>query len=293
MIDINQPGEMIRVDTMLKATAKAEGGKRYIFLEASNEGLDQTNEKIMAKALDESKDFYLKFGNIDIDHYTVIGEKLGMTPKESKAYEIGRPVEVRISGDTTFVKAQLYEGHGPMAENANMVWEGMTQVNPPQRWYPSVGGAVLAKSQHIDPETQQKITLVDKVRWSNIALSQMPVNQHLRTASLMPIGTLTKSMGGIVMAKALEASYSSDVAALSGGGAFGVQSLDTGDSGVFSYYQFRDQLAAALISGYIPFNSQTEEEMISYAAAEFSMSPAMAADWVHRFLSDLSIQLRG
>ncbi len=290
MFDKNQPDEMIRVDMMLKATAKAEGGKRFIFLEASNEGLDQTNEKILSKALDESRDFYLKFGNIDIDHYTVIGEKLGMTPKEAKSYEIGRPVDVRIENGTTFVKAQLYEGHGPMAENANMVWEGLTQVNPPQRWYPSVGGAVLAKSQHVDPKTQQKITLVDKVRWSNIALSQMPVNQHLRSASVAPVGTLTKSMNGIVLSKALEASYCTDMSALVGGGALGMQSLDTGDNMPVSYYEFRDLLSAALMSGYLGQDAGSMEGLARYSAANFSMSPSEATAWVNRFLSDLSLQ---
>lgn len=282
------------MDMMLKAHAKAEGGKRYIFLEASNEGLDQTNEKIMAKALAESTDLFLKFGNIDIDHFTVIGQKLGMSLKEAKSYEIGRPVDVKVDGNTTFVKAQLYEGTGPMAENANMVWESMTQINPPQRWYPSVGGAVLAKSVQVDPETQQKVTMVDKVRWTNIALSQTPVNQHLRTASLSPIGTLTKSLGGIVMSKALEASYETDRAMLTGGGAFGVQSLDVGNDQPISYYEFRDRLSVALISGAVGTEYLSAEEgLAQYCAANFSMSPSEASAWVHRFLSDISLHQRG
>lgn len=291
MIDTENTDDMIRVDMMLKAHAQAEGGKRYIFLEASNEGLDQTNEKIMCKALAESTDLFLKFGNIDIDHFTVIGQKLGMSLKEAKSYEIGRPVDVKIDGSTTFVKAQLYEGSGPMAENANMVWESMTMINPPQRWYPSVGGAILAKSQQVDPETQQKVTMVDKVRWTNIALSQTPVNQHLRTASLSPIGTLTKSLGGIVMSKALEASYCTDVSQLTGGGALGVQSLDTGVHSVYGYEAFRDTLSACLLSGLLP--TMTLDGLIAYCAAEFTMSPVEAADWVNRFLSDLKLQLRG
>lgn len=292
MIDTENTDDLIRMDMMLKAHAKAEGGKRYIFLEASNEGVDQTNEKIMAKALAESTEMFLKFGNIDIDHFTVIGQKLGMSLKEAKSYEIGRPVDVRVSGDTTFVKAILYEGTGPMAENANMVWESMTQINPPQRWYPSVGGAVLAKSVQIDPETQQKVTMVDKVRWTNIGLSQTPVNQHLRTASLSPIGTLTKSMGGIVMTKALEASYCTDVSQLTGGGALGMQSLDTGGHQPISYYEFRDRLSVALISGAVTGdNLSNENGLAQYCAANFSMSPSEAAAWVHRFLSDLTLQL--
>ncbi len=36
---------------MLKATASTEGGRRFLYLEASNEGVDQQAEVVAAKAL--------------------------------------------------------------------------------------------------------------------------------------------------------------------------------------------------------------------------------------------------
>ena len=269
---------------MLKATPQAEGGKRFIYFEASNEGVDQQGERVLAKALAESADFFLKFGNIDIDHYTILGPKLGM--KDAMSYEVGRPVAVDIKGEKTFVKAQLYEGHGPLAEQANMVWESMTAINPPARWYPSVGGAVLAKSLQIDPETRNKVAVIDKVRWSNVGLSRTPVNQHLPSATAAPMGTFAKSLNGFVV-KALEASYSTDVASLNGGGAFGQQSLDTGTP--YSYFDFRERMAEDLSRALV--KSQTEAGLIAHAVKQFSLPPDAAADWVSRFLGDLKTNL--
>jgi hypothetical protein len=276
--------DFLSFDMMLKATPSDEGGKRFIYFEASNEGVDQQGERVLAKALAESTDFFLKFGNIDIDHYTILGPKIGM--KDAMSYEVGRPVAVDVKGEKTFVKAELYQGSGPLAEQANMVWESMTQLNPPARWYPSVGGAVLAKSIQIDPDTKNKVAVIDRVRWSNVGLSRTPVNQHLPCATATPVGTFAKSLNGFVV-KALEASYSTDVASLSGGGAFGMQSLDTGTP--YSYHDFRERLSDALQKSLV--QSQTEDGMTAYAVNEFNLSPETAADWVNRFLGDLKSNL--
>lgn len=277
----------ISFDLMLKATPSSESGKRFIYFEASNEGVDQQGERVLAKALEQSADFFLKFGNIDIDHYTILGPKLGM--QNAMNYEIGRPVEVRVDGERTFVKAELYQGKGQLAEQANMVWESMTGLNPPARWYPSVGGAVLAKSMQIDPATQNKVAVIDKVRWSNVGLSRTPVNQHLPCAESMPIGTFAKSLNGFIV-KALEASYSTDAATLTGGGAFGVQSLDVGNSGApYSYFDFRERMAEALDLALV--KSQTEDGLIAHAVHEFNLPSEAAAEWVSRFLGDIQSSL--
>lgn len=277
--------DFLSFDLMLKATASTEGGKRYIYFEASNEGVDQQGERVLAKALEESADFFLKFGNIDIDHYTILGPKIGM--KDAMSYEIGRPVDVAVRGEKTFVKAELYQGTGHLAEQANMVWESMTALNPPARWYPSVGGAVLAKSIQIDPETKNKVAVIDKVRWSNVGLSRTPVNQHLPCATALPMGTFAKSLNGFVV-KALEASYSTDVSTLTGGGAFGMQSLDTGKS-PYSYFDFRERIAEALQNSLV--SSQTADGLIAYAVDQFNLPPEAAAEWVNRFLGDLKSSL--
>lgn len=277
--------DFFSINTLLKATPHQEGGERFIYFEASNEGVDQQNEKVLAKALEDSASHFLKFGNIDIDHYTLIGARAGIPNPMS--YEIGRPVDVRIEGDKTFVKAQLYSGNTELAANANMVWESMTALNPPARWYPSVGGAVLAKSVEIDPATKNKVAVVKRVRWTNVGLSRTPVNQHLPEASALPVATFAKSLQGFVIAKALEASYATDAAMKTGGAALGMQSLDAGTP--YSYFDFRERMAAALKSGKV--QKQAMEGLIDYASKQFSLQPDEAAEWVDRFLSDLKSSL--
>jgi hypothetical protein len=168
-----------------------------------------------------------------------------------------------------------------------MVWESMTKLNPPRKWYPSVGGAVLAKSIKLDPKTGEKIGVVSGVRWTNVAISQHPVNQHVGGIATIPFGVLAKSWGadGIDMAKALEASYATDAAGKSGGAAFGTQSLDGAGSAPTSYFDFRERLATALKTGKV--KQQSAEALVHYCAAQFSLSLDEAAEWVDRFLSDL------
>uniref|UniRef100_A0AAU6W1Y7 Virion structural protein n=1 Tax=Pseudomonas phage Touem01 TaxID=3138548 RepID=A0AAU6W1Y7_9VIRU len=272
--------DFLSISEMLKATPSEEGGKRYIYLEASNEGVDQQGERVLAKALEESAGHFLKFGNIDLDHYTIIGQRMGLT--NPMAYEVGRPVDVTVRGDRTFVKAELYTGNGELAKNANMVWESMTQLNPPARWYPSVGGSVMAKSVAVDPKGGGKIGLITKVRWTNIALSRTPVNQHLPAAGTVPLATFAKSLNGLVMNKSLEAGYGSDMANLSGGSAMRMQSLDGVPQ---SYFEFRDEIAGAVSSR--EANNQTREGLVAYSTRKFNLSAQEAAEWVDRFLSDL------
>jgi hypothetical protein len=272
--------EFLSISEMLKATPSEEGGERFIYLEASNEGVDQQGERVLAKALEDSASHFLKFGNIDLDHFTIIGQRMGLA--NPMAYEVGRPVDVTVRGDRTFVKAQLYKGTGELAKNANMVWESMTQLNPPARWYPSVGGSVLAKSVQLDPATNEKVGLVTKVRWTNIALSRTPVNQHLPAAGTVPLATFAKSLGGLVMSKSLTAGYGSDMANLSGGAAIRMQSLDGVPQ---SYYEFRDEISGAVSSR--EANNQSRNGLIAYSTQKFNLSAEEAAEWVDRFLSDL------
>ncbi|EBA6160093.1 hypothetical protein BIW22_20990 [Salmonella enterica] len=285
MKTVNSSPDFISLDLMLKARPAAENGARFIYFEASNEGVDQQGERVLAAALKESKDHFLKFGNIDIDHYTMVGPRMGINDYQS--YEIGQPVDVQFRGERTFVKARLYEGDTPLAARANEVWESMTMLNPPAKWYPSVGGAILAKGDALDPNTGDKVTLIEKVRWTNVGLSRTPVNQHLPTATAKAVGTFAKSLNGFVL-KALEAQPTTDVAALAGGGAFGVQSLDTGHP--VSYFQFRDALAERLNNNLLA--GQTETGLLNWATSTFGMSPSEAADWIRRFARSLKSQWR-
>lgn len=285
--------EFLSIGTMLKARPAEELGERFIYLEAAREKVDQQNECVLAKALEESAEHFLRFGNIDIDHKTmpVMAKAYGLSPVESQSYEIGTPEDVRVDGKSVLVKARLYKGDTPLASMANMVWDSMTKLNPPKRWYASVGGATLAKAVGIHPETKAKATFVTKVRWSNLAISQQPVNQHVAPVSAIPFGALAKcwTPEGFDMAKALEASYATDAAMKTGGAALATQSLDAGRNRPSSYYDFRNKLAAAIQSGEL--KDQTMGGMVQFSSTKFSLSADEAADWVDRFLGDLKSSL--
>lgn len=285
--------QYLSIGNMLKATPQMDGGQRIVYFEASNEGLDQQNEVIAAKALAESAEYFKRYGNIDIDHYTLIGKpdpargRPGIPGAE--LYEIGRPVDVRQDGKTTFVKAQIYSGTGPAADNANLFWSSITELNPPQRWYPSVGGAVLEKSVEIDPATKLRKALVTRVRWNNIGVSKTPVNQHVGTCATIPLGAFAKSWttAGLDFAKALEAGYGTDSLDLAGGAALRQQSLD---GVVHSYFDFRDKIAGKMRSGSAGKNPGARE-LVEFAAKQFSIPLDQAAEWVERFMRDLKIGL--
>jgi hypothetical protein len=279
--------EYLSIGSMLKATPQMDGGQRIVYFEASNEDLDQQGEVIAAKALAESADYFKRYGNIDIDHFTMIGAKSGIP--DYTMYEIGRPVEVRQTGATTFVKAEIYSGAGPAAERANQFWSSLTEISPPARWYPSVGGSVLEKSVEVDPGTKLRKAIIKKVRWTNIGVSKTPVNQHVSTCATVPVGAFAKcwTAGGLDLAKALEAGYGTDSAAMAGGAAMREQSLD---HKIHSYFDFRNKLAGRMRSGAAGKNPGARD-LVEMAAKQFSLPRDQAAEWVERFMRDLKIGL--
>ena len=280
--------EFLSIGSMLKATPQMDGGQRIVYFEASNEGLDQQGEVIAAKALSESAEYFKRYGNIDIDHYTMIGKPNAEMGRPGipgcELYEIGRPLDVRQRDGTTFVKAEIYSGTGPAAQRANDFWSSVTDLNPPQRWYPSVGGSVLAKSVELDKNGMRK-AIIKKVRWNNIGVSKTPVNQHVGTCATIPLGAFAKSWtsAGLDFAKALEAGYGTDSAALVGGGAMRKQSLD---GAVQSYFDFRNKLAGEMRKGAAGKNPGARE-LVAFAGKQFGISPDRAAEWCERFMRDL------
>lgn len=275
--------EFTAFGTMLKARAGTEGAERVIYIEASNEGRDYQGEIVLAKALEDSATHFLRYGNLDIDHKTMpsVAKAHGITnPQE---WEIGMPIAAQFERKRTFVKARLYQGDTPLAARANMVWDSLTQLSPPKRWYPSVGGIPLGAEARIDPMTKARVHVITKVRWSNLALAAEPVNQHVPSASTTPIGVFAKSLGGFVIAKDLTAGYGTDSAALTGGGALREQSLD---GRIHSYWDFREKVSAAIRSGKAGKNPGVAE-ITDYATKKFALQPDEAAEWVERFMRDL------
>lgn len=271
----------LSISHMFKATPAMEAGDRFVYLEASNEAVDQQGEVVLAKALEDSADYFLRFGNLDLDHYTQIGAKNGIPGYE--LYEIGRPVDVRCREGKTFVKGQIYSGTGPAAERANNFWSSVTELSPPQRWFPSVGGAVLGKSIVIDPVSKSRRAVIQKVRWTNVAFSKTPVNPNLLSVSTVPFGALAKCWGmdGLDLAKALETGFQTDMAQATGGAALPKQSLD---HKLHSYWDMRDALSEAVRRGRV----KPKPSDVSAAVRErFDLSHDEAGEFTERFFHDL------
>lgn len=275
--------EFMSISTLMKARAAVEDGERIIYVEASREKTDQQNEIVLSKALKESADHFLKFGVLDLDHKSMpsVAKMYGIDNPDEWA--VGQPMDVRFDGDVTLVKAKLYSGDTPLAHRANIVWDGLTKLNPPVRYYASVGGAVLGREVRTDPKTRERVAVITKTRWNNLALSLQPVNQHLSSATTMPVGTFAKSLGGYVITKGLEAGYGSDAATLSGGAALRTQSLD---HTIQSYFDFRNKLSGQIRSGEAGKNPGARK-LVEFAAKKFSLPLDQAAEWCERFMRDL------
>lgn len=277
--------DFLSIGSFFKATPAEEAGKRVLYLEASNEGLDQQGEVVAAKALADSADYFRRYGNIDIDHYTKIGAKVGIP--DYTLYEVGRPVDVKQSGKTTFVKAEVFCGMGPAAERANQLWASITQITPPQRWYPSVGGSVLAKHIDIDAKTGDRKVIISKVRWNNIGLSKTPVNQHVGDVATVPMGAFAKSWtpAGFDISKALTAGYGTDSAGLTGGGAMRKQSLY---GSPMQYFEYRDKMSDAVRK---KMCKASATDMHAYGVHSFGLNEDLSSEYLERFMRDLKTAL--
>lgn len=280
--------DFISFDMLMKATPVQEGRARIIYVEASKETKDQQGEVVLQKALQESVGIFKKFGVIDLDHKSMPSVAATMGISNPNEWIIGQPLDVTFKDGVTIVKAQLRQGDTKLAERANEVWEGMTKLNPPDRYYASVGGAVMGRDLKFDPETKQKVPVITKTHWNNLALSLNPVNPHLKPASTTPVGVFAKSLGGFVLNKALEAGYGTDMAGLTGGAALGMQSLDTG---VSSYFDFRERMSQAMSSGKCGKNPGIRD-LVTCATKMFGLSRDEAAEYVERFVRDLKNGLK-
>lgn len=279
--------DFVSFDILMKATPMQEGSRRFIYVEASKESRDQQGEIVLAKALKDSVGVFKKFGEIDLDHKSMpsIARMHGITDPDN--WVIGRPVDVIFNGDTTIVKGELRTGDSPLAEKANTVWEGMTKISPPDRYYASVGGQVTGRDIRFDPIAKCKVPVITGTRWNNLALSKNPVHPDLRPASTTPTGVFAKSLGGFIM-KALEAGYGTDSAGLTGGAALRMQSLD---GAPINYFDFRNRLADAMRNGAVGHNPSASD-LVGYCKQMFGLSLGDAAEYVERFYRDLKTGLK-
>lgn len=182
--------------------AEEQGGKWVVYLQASNEGLDQESEVILHKALHDARDYYLSHGILSWDHK----HKVTHLPK----FIIGEPEDVAFTGDkTTLVKGFLYKEN----EVAQQVWKnirsGATKLGA------SVGGGILKKGDSDDPKVNG---IIGRVIWDETAITHKPVNDGtLGHVQLIPFPEFVK---------ALTAGAGVDAAQYTGGRALTGENLD-------------------------------------------------------------------
>ncbi len=206
-----------------KARPAEENSERYIYLEPSNENWDAQGQRVLQKALATNADYYRRFGNVDLNHISLLGPRkkeeggYGMSREEAKLHEVARPVEVVVE-PAIFVKAKLHRGNSPFAAKANSLWD---ELDAGRVYYPSVGGVPL----HIDDDGT-----IDKLIWSNVGLADapyfVPVNRTVKAVSCVPMEVFAKSCMPIeIFCKALEAGAQINSQGLTGGGALRKESL--------------------------------------------------------------------
>lgn len=292
-LDVVARDVFLSIPDLLKATPSEEGDHRYLYLEASNEARDYQGEVVQAKALQESAEYFQRYGNLDIQHRSIIG--LANGDPEYHLHEIGRPIEVKADGTRTFVKGEIFQGETPVAKCANDFWDSLTKLRPAQRWYPSVGGKIKAVEKRLDPKTREPTRHITQVIWSNIGFSRTPVNPAVESVRTVPFGVLAKCWGAdgfdldaaVGMTKALEAGYGTDSATLTGGAALRTQSLNGAPQ---SYEDFRERLAKALRDGTVSAHARA---MLEHATEKWALPPELAGEYVERFFGDLKDGLKG
>jgi hypothetical protein len=232
-----------------KARPVEEGGKRSVYVEASNEAGDQENQRILKSALMEQRENFLANGNIDIDHMTIVGHRLGKP--NPHIYEIGLPVEVKEGPGGVFVKGSIYQG-GPSAGpefggvSAADWWWATQLSDPPMKWRPSVAGPLPPGSLKTVCKNGVCHQVITKCVWLNLGFAKGQQNLALPAVSRIPFGEFAKAVilaetnscdGGehcsCSVQKALTAGYGTDVAGLGGGQALQRQSIDRRPLGIY------------------------------------------------------------
>ena len=195
---------------IFKAQAEVEGGQRIVYMEASTEIRDVQGDKILLSALEASIPYFLKYGRLDLDHASVLGQIRGQKVNPY-AFEIGKPLDVKVQDGSVWVKAAIFSGIGggnSFTEAADIFWDSL-HTQPPVVWFPSIAGDVYAEQtvQDAGLPTQE----VRGIRWHSIGLSRTPVNQAIGAVTTSPIRAFAKAFSGMADLKDTLASMAPDL----------------------------------------------------------------------------------
>lgn len=191
--------EAIPVSVRLPYLVKAAqmDGRRLIYCEASREGVvDREGEEVAADALWRSRDVFLSQGNLDINHFSWLGNPYGTGARPE--YVIGLPLDVARQGSSIFVKGEVFSSRlppppGSNGEWADWFWHSLTQLDPPMRWFPSVFGQILPGGVEVVEKGGRKIRRITKVEWFSLGFAQRAQHPALPPVSLEPMGPLAKA----------------------------------------------------------------------------------------------------
>ena len=195
-------GEFYLEASICKSGCKTDDAGNCLFeVEASNENLDFQNQKVLQRALMDSKDNFLRYGVISNDH---LHHKEGAGGEKITCPDqiIGEPVDVRTDGGKTIVTAKLYRSNPIARTFIRLLKDGSTRIRA------SIGG-IFPKVRRLMDGTEAVTSLV----WNDLALTATPVNNTVGCAHLV------KSYSADEFVKALCAGSQTDAAAKEGGAA--------------------------------------------------------------------------
>lgn len=170
---------IVLLPRMVKA-ADVEG-RRRVYFETSREGVeDRQGEDIAQEALWRCRERFIRDGNLDINHFSWLGNPYGSGQRPE--YVIGHPIDVERKGKSIYVRGEVFSNLSPPPAGSNgawadWFWHSLTQMSPPMRWYASVFGTILESEYHMKNGRQLRyITAVD---WFSVGFAQRPQHPEL------------------------------------------------------------------------------------------------------------------
>lgn len=186
------PYNSLSVQMPFFAKAEMTAGRRVIFFETSREGVtDREGEDIAADALWRSRDLFLEQGDLDISHWSKLGNPPGTGARPE--YIVGVPLDVQRSGPSIFVKGEIFNPKTPPPEGsqghwANMLWHSLTEQEPSGRWYPSVFGFISGSA-----ERGNGAYLDGQIEWTSVGFAQRAQHPELPAIGTDPVGVFAKN----------------------------------------------------------------------------------------------------
>ena len=159
--------------------------ERFVVVEASCEKEDQEGDIILQSALLDAAPDFIRSGDLDIDHLSKHGHKLGIQNPEK--YIVGMPRKVYDAGDKrTEVVGEIFHSSdnsfNPQEYVYDWFWETITNPSKKVNWRASIYGQIVSCQQ---PSISKRYT-VSKIIWTSLAFTQHPVNDDIqREATLM------------------------------------------------------------------------------------------------------------